>query len=175
MLSLSGSHGVKMELVVEQVTLLVTKLTFSVLAAANLTAQDHHITAGDVAGSVSAHAEFKPMSTSHLLQAPQAFMLLPSSVVAKLLKQMPEPFRISEEAVAIMTESLSLAVHMVGQLLEHQTRGQRSCLRGLTRLLCSRHTDNQPTPSSCPARLQRAARALRGQSWSIFYDYALLS
>ena len=58
-LSITGARGVKVELVSDR----VTKLMFTLLAASSLTAQEHHLTIGDVAGAVSAYAEFEPMST----------------------------------------------------------------------------------------------------------------
>ena len=114
LMSLSGKRGVRVEHVAKEVTKLETKLTFNVLAAASATILDHLFTAKDITDSVSAHAEFEFLSTSHLHEAPQAYMLLPKSVVARLFEQMPVPYRISNEAVSTMTEGLSVGVRVWG-------------------------------------------------------------
>ena len=57
----------KVELVSDQVTLAVTKLLFTSLAASSLTAKEHLLNIGDVERTISTFAEFELMSTKHLL------------------------------------------------------------------------------------------------------------
>ena len=51
----------------DEVTLAVTKLLFTSLAASSLTAKEHLLNIGDVERTISTFAEFELMSTKHLL------------------------------------------------------------------------------------------------------------